>query len=723
MGEQMISDVDDARLFFFTAAQKSAKQNLEISLRQGIELAKVQALAEYEELERHARSGRVFAWGARPGRNGERNWEKLRPSDVALVYSDGRFLLSGRVYAKAHSAEIARSIWGEDAEGNTFDYMVFLDPVEEIDASLESVVGALGYEGKFVPQGLAIPGDSAQERIRDAYGSVEAFVDELRTTWPTAKAVWWVNQGLSFNRSRDGGYLWAPKLTKDGRTRPDWDALTRVQPGDLVLSYSDSAIRAVCTVREPAVDAPRPTPEDEQAWTNDGRQVVADYRLIEPLIQLEAIPFESRLKEGGPFDRNGSVKQGYFFPLSEEFVQTLAERFPELGLTASPVTPPRVDLGAVSSDFSEKLTESHLSFGAGHDRLVRSFVAAMATKPFVILTGLSGSGKTQLALSLGRWFGVSRLLVTPVRPDWTGAEALFGYEDALQVTVGGRRPWHVPEPLEFMLRAAKDPGHPYLLVLDEMNLAHVERYFADVLSGMESREDCLPNLERDDEGRWHVAISGPEKITVPRNLFVAGTVNVDETTYMFSPEVLDRANTFEFRVVTDNLLHSARRPVYVKAGEPALVRGFLAIATDDNWHLENPSPVADAVDTQLRALHRLLSDGGFEFGHRVFYEAMRFSSLLAKAGEANADVALDHIILQKVLPRMHGSRRRLEPSLHALGSFCVDLGYEAGALNKISKTFDPTAPPSGAPRLPVSFDKIQRMARTLHANQFASFTD
>ena len=80
-----------------------------------------------------------------------------------------------------------------------------------------------------------------------------------------------------------------------------------------------------------------------------------------------------------------------------------------------------------------------------------------------------------------------------------------------------------------MLRAAHNPEWPHVLILDEMNLAHVERYFADVLSGMESRRECLPNLAH-EAGYWRVNASGREKIPFPENSFVVGTVNVDETT-------------------------------------------------------------------------------------------------------------------------------------------------------------------------------------------------
>lgn len=146
--------------------------------------------------------------------------------------------------------------------------------------------------------------------------------------------------------------------------------------------------------------------------------------------------------------------------------------------------PIRIDLRKTAEHFAQALHASDVHFGDRHNTIAYSFIASLATKPLLILTGLSGSGKTQIAIRFGEWIGPGRLHVAAVRPDWTGAEALFGYEDGLKAPVNGLAAWSVPSSLEFMLKAASDPQHPYLLLLDEMNLSHVERYFADVLSGM-----------------------------------------------------------------------------------------------------------------------------------------------------------------------------------------------------------------------------------------------
>lgn len=380
------------------------------------------------------------------------------------------------------------------------------------------------------------------------------------------------------------------------------------------------------------------------------------------------------------------------------------------------------DLREAVTAFSVALRESNVQFGDGHDSLVRAFLISLVTKPLVILTGLSGSGKTQIAVRLGEWLGNGRLYVAAVRPDWTGAEALFGYEDGLRPLVNGRPQWSVPDTLAFMLAAANDPQHPYLLLLDEMNLAHVERYFADVLSGMESGQPCLPNLSREEDGCWRARPSASGRIPLPRNLWIVGTVNVDETTYMFSPKVLDRANTFEFRVASSDLTTLARRPSPCTPGDPALVRGLLALSRDDARHLVKPADFAEDLAIHLRQLHHLLSRYNFEFGHRTFHEALRFGSLLSEAGLDQLDEVLDRILMQKILPRLHGARRKLELPLLALLAFTRAPNNPVAPNDKLAaQEADQAENP--LVRLPDSHAKLTRMLTALRANQFASFTE
>ena len=385
-------------------------------------------------------------------------------------------------------------------------------------------------------------------------------------------------------------------------------------------------------------------------------------------------------------------------------------------------TVPILDLRQVADAFAEALKTSNVDFGQSHVGLVRAFIASLAAKPFVILTGLSGSGKTQIALRFAEWLSGNRSHIAAVRPDWTGAEALFGYEDALKAPEEGRAAWNVPAPLKFLLRVADDAAHPYVLVLDEMNLAHVERYFADVLSGMESEKACLPNLAYGSDGCWRLRPQAESGIPFPKNVFIIGTVNVDETTYMFSPKVLDRANTFEFRVASSDLSDSYHKPVSCPPGNSALTRGFLQIARDNNWHVVHKYSRGGDLASHLRRLHELLAAYNFEFGHRVFYEAMRFASMYEQCGDEATEEILDRIVVQKLLPRLHGSRRRLETPLLALAHYCFFLPAALPSVEE-SSAFGIDDSSADDAALPYAFDKVRRMIRSLRANQFTSFTE
>ena len=202
-------------------------------------------------------------------------------------------------------------------------------------------------------------------------------------------------------------------------------------------------------------------------------------------------------------------------------------------------TPPKFNLKSFISDCET----SGLKYNS---ELTTRYISSLATKPFVLLSGLSGSGKTKLAQAFAQWICESeeQYCIVPVGADWTNREPLLGYVNALEPNK-----YILPEnkALELIIKANEDTEKPYFLILDEMNLSHVERYFADFLSVMESKDKF--KLHSSD-----LSLDGGNEIKVkreyswPQNLFVVGTVNIDETTYMFSPKVLDRANVIEFRV-------------------------------------------------------------------------------------------------------------------------------------------------------------------------------
>lgn len=346
--------------------------------------------------------------------------------------------------------------------------------------------------------------------------------------------------------------------------------------------------------------------------------------------------------------------------------------------------------------------------------LAKRFTASLLAKRFVILTGLSGSGKTKLAQAFVRWICLSdyQYAIVPVAADWTNREPLFGYPNALD-----KENYVMPESgvLDLILQAKDDSSNPYFLILDEMNLSHVERYFADFLSGLESDED-IP-LHKSDAIEYV-----PQKVRLPKNLFVIGTVNIDETTYMFSPKVLDRANVIEFRVSEDEIEGFLKNPV--KPDLETLDRkgakmgaSFVEIATREEL-VYKQSTELNAV---LIDFFKQLKLSGAEFGYRTAHEMHRLAGALQELWpEYEAWEVIDICIMQKLLPKVHGSRRKMEPILKDMVKLCVDV-KEVDVEDLLSKVY--TQPADEAVYYPLSLEKLHRMYRGAIENGFTSYAE
>ena len=311
------------------------------------------------------------------------------------------------------------------------------------------------------------------------------------------------------------------------------------------------------------------------------------------------------------------------------------------------------------------------------DAKIVRFLSSLASKRFLLITGLSGSGKSLLAQAIARWFAPVQTpspfySLVPVGADWTGNENIIGYPNGLESEL------YVSKPSLELIRHASASTNlriSHFLILDEMNLSHVERYFADVLSAIESDEE-IPLYEgapRNANGE-HL----PKKLRLPRNLFIIGTVNVDETTYMFSPKVLDRANVIEFRMSREELrtfLTAPRSPAMDELNGRG--SGFgAAFVGEAGKSLTAPAAVRALFEAEALLFFDLLRDHSAEFGFRVANEAARFLHfyrLLGGYADDNADwfnSAMDAVIVQKFLPKLHGSRPKLEGLLWALAWAC-----------------------------------------------------
>jgi len=343
------------------------------------------------------------------------------------------------------------------------------------------------------------------------------------------------------------------------------------------------------------------------------------------------------------------------------------------------------------------------------------FIASLLAKPFLILTGLSGSGKTKLAQAFAKWICESddQICLVAVGADWTNREPLLGYPNALEE---GKYVKPDSGVLDLILLADKYPAKPYFLILDEMNLSHVERYFADFLSVMESGADIKLH-----PGYTNKQGSVPSKIRLPKNLFIIGTVNIDETTYMFSPKVLDRANVIEFRVVKEEMEHFLNLDCTLNldalsGSGSSMSASFIDTALRSPDELSGKSFVTNA----LLGFFEQLQTAGAEFGYRSAAEIVRFSAMI---NHIQPDWGVDHImdaaIVQKLLPKVHGSRRKLELVLKTLGGLCVTDPDKIEDYFNSKKEFSEM----GKIHYPITLDKLKRMYKSLIENGFTSFAE
>lgn len=418
-----------------------------------------------------------------------------------------------------------------------------------------------------------------------------------------------------------------------------------------------------------------------------------------------------------------------------------------------------IRLGDVTAEAKLK----HIVFGNGQKRIVRLTLSSEVKKRFQALDidqvlylepkvaiedgedrittfSILTPSEVERNSSLKLMEPISNHLFLSVRPDWRDSRALIGYQNPLL----GEYEW--TDFLRFILHAGENyrSGTPiaWFVILDEMNLAHVEYYFADLLSVLESG--------RDDEGwtREAIRIQRPEpideqdedvppaEIRLPPNLYIIGTVNMDETTHAFSPKVLDRAFTMELSEVDFSsypITTSGNAGEPTRAERSALLSGF---SRNGRFVRIEKTEVRDvvveypAIRDWLQNLNGLLEKSRMNFGYRVFDEIAAFTGNgMRNFVDFELEQVFDRAVLMKVLPKFSGSAARLERPLLDLLAWCVDPGRLPQ--KEIRQAFDSLGDDgwsaSTHPVLaegmmfPVTGKRVMRMLDTLAVEGFASF--
>lgn len=331
-----------------------------------------------------------------------------------------------------------------------------------------------------------------------------------------------------------------------------------------------------------------------------------------------------------------------------------------------------------------------------------NFFLSLKTKPFVILSGISGTGKTKIvqwfAESLGATEENGQFTLIPVRPDWSDSSDLLGY-----VNLQGEfqeRPL-----IKVLENADANPNRPYFVVLDEMNLARVEYYFSDFLSVIESRKW--------KDGKIVTSPVLPESITnkhitIPSNVYIIGTVNMDETTHPLSKKVLDRANTIEFNTVNldyFNFLMDVEEKEAEIVSNRSLETEYLHLK---ECFKENEDLVRN-ISNVLIEINKTLESVGAQVGYRIRDEICFYMAYNEQGKLLSFDEALDYQIYQKILPRLAGSDGRTEEVLKQLYVLCANEEYDSSNSD------------ASYAKYPRSANKLSHMLRRFEYDGFTSF--
>ncbi len=440
---------------------------------------------------------------------------------------------------------------------------------------------------------------------------------------------------------------------------------------------------------------------------------------------------EKRMPSLGPVFEKYQVKAGSIFALEvisdngNSVIDVSFKKANELKLFTNPVcyteivkdtVSPHADIvidrkkgrDAVIQDLSKAKTNYSPS------ALSTSYLTAMRTKPFLLLAGISGTGKSRIvkqmafescpdipALRSDKTAPGNYELIE-VKPNWHDSSELLGYESE----IGG--PHYVVTPfVRFLVKAMRYPDVPFFVCMDEMNLAPVEQYFAEFLSVLESRKllsngtiTSEPLIKADifskyaDQLHRDLDITDTETykavydrlkndgLRLPSNLIVVGTVNMDETTHQFSRKVIDRAMTIEMNIEDSetpfknffeggDALHYYDNPQPKELFLPKVVQASEALSI---LSAEDASYLKENVPGQLHSLNSALNGTPFKIAYRVQNELILYFFSLREenpdeAAEALLAQAMDAILMMKVLPRIEGDEDLLDKPLKTLAQF------------------------------------------------------
>lgn len=342
------------------------------------------------------------------------------------------------------------------------------------------------------------------------------------------------------------------------------------------------------------------------------------------------------------------------------------------------------------------------------------YISALKTKPFMLLAGISGTGKSRIVRKMAKacWregdaeYGKnypSNFEMIQVKPNWHDSSELIGYVSR----INGEK--YVVGPfLRFMAKAIKNPTIPHFLCLDEMNLAPVEQYFAEYLSVIESRKmdedgriytdplidfteteaygSLIDQLFEGSERKAYKTEQGGKRLCLPQNLFVVGTVNMDETTYSFSRKVLDRAMTIEMNEVDLNGGLDCKREhefTYIPGN------AIIGTAVEGCDVYSNNQTICNEVIDYLSKVNNKLENTPFKIAYRtrnefLVYAVNRLQLSPDEDKSALLKAAMDEMTSMKILSRIEGERSKCVKPLEGIRDILKEIIPAEQQTNSVS---------------------------------------
>ena len=301
--------------------------------------------------------------------------------------------------------------------------------------------------------------------------------------------------------------------------------------------------------------------------------------------------------------------------------------------------------------------------------LISNLYLSLKTKPFVILAGISGTGKSKIvrlfAESLGATVENNQFNMISVRPDWNDSTELIGYKNLESKFIKGKL-------TQIIEKASQNLDKPYFVCLDEMNLARVEYYLSDYLSVIESRRKVDDKIVT-DKLIYDSEIDEEETLSLPENLYIVGTVNMDDTTFQFSRKVLDRANTIEFSEVNLENLFGENSEEDNLDENIEVYNDFLKSTYLKTIDIEDEyRDYAIEINKKIIDINNILKKSQKQFAYRVRDEILFYMIENKKANLLDENEAFDYQIMQKVLPTISGSENSVKETLVNLFNFVCE---------------------------------------------------